>query len=202
MVPQGIGTLLLWLSGPKPKLVWDQVWIMVPTCLTKDGCGPYKVNKQLGFVIQFCLLPKFCNISTLKQITVYQNNGFGCCHLARTLFFFGFGFGLVFGSSLILFTTLSFGFWKFQRTSSFHKRTSSSVWVLWSAFQKWELPNGGLGIVIITLTMFQIMKFEGTHMSEFICSSVLMFNKEIFTALLFTKFVSFLSLIILEFFYR
>jgi hypothetical protein len=74
------------------------------------------------------------------------------------------------GSSLILFTTLWFGFWKFQRTSSFHKRTSSSVWVLWSAFQKWELPNGGLGIVIITLTMFQIMKFEGTHMSEFICS--------------------------------
>jgi hypothetical protein len=37
----------------------------------------------------------------LKQITVYQNNGFGCCHLARTLFFFGFGFGLVLGSSLI-----------------------------------------------------------------------------------------------------
>jgi hypothetical protein len=34
------------------------------------------------------------------------------------------------------------------------------------------------------------MNFEGTHMSEFICSSVLMFNKEIFTRLLFTKFVS------------
>jgi hypothetical protein len=106
------------------------------------------------------------------------------------------------GSSLILFTTLWFCFWKFQRTSSFHERTSSSVWVLWSAFQKWELPNAGLGIVMITLMMLQIMNFEGTHMSEFICSSVLMFNKEIFTALLFTKFVSILSLIILEFFYR
>lgn len=52
------------------------------------------------------------------------------------------------------------------------------------------------------MLMLQIMNFEGTHMSEFICSSVLMVNKENFTALLFTKFVSILSLIILEFFYR